>query len=63
MKQKHQTSAFKDPVCGMEVSRKTAIAEFIYQGKPYYFCANSCREAFEAEPEKYLTRHRQHGMK
>ncbi len=62
---KHQSNEqnFKDPVCGMEVSRTTAIEEFVYQGKPYYFCSGGCREAFEAEPDKYLRHHRQHGIK
>jgi len=54
---------FKDPVCGMEVSRLTAIEECVYQGKTYYFCARICREAFEAEPGKYIRHHRQHGVK
>jgi len=63
MKRQHDERSFKDPVCGMEVSRATAIEELAYQGKTYYFCAPSCKEAFEAEPEKYLRHHRQHGMK
>jgi len=63
MKQQNKKRNFKDPVCGMEVSRTTAIAECVYQGKTYYFCAGTCREAFEAEPEKYIQHHRQHGMK
>lgn len=63
MKHQKEERSFKDPVCGMEVSRLTAIAESVYQGKTYYFCAESCREAFEAEPENYLRHHRQHGMK
>ena len=54
---------FKDPVCGMEVSRSTAIEEYSYQNKTYYFCARSCREAFEAEPGKYIRQHRQHGVR
>jgi len=54
--------SFKDPVCAMEVSRSTAAAEFECRGKTFYFCAPSCRNAFQAEPEKYLRRHRQHGM-
>lgn len=58
----HEPSC-KDPVCGMEVSRSTAADEFEYRGKTFYFCASSCREAFQAEPEKYLRRHRQHGMR
>ena len=63
MNQQINERSFKDPVCGMEVSRRTAIDEFVYQGKPYYFCSGACREAFEAEPEKYILHHRQHGMK
>lgn len=63
MKQQSSERRYKDPVCGMEVSRTTAIEEFIYQGKTYYFCAGTCREAFEAEPEKFIGHHRQHGIK
>ena len=63
MKRQIEERSFKDPVCGMEVSRLTAMEELDYQGKTYYFCARSCREAFEAEPEKYLHHHRQHGVK
>ena len=63
MKRQIEERSFKDPVCSMEVSRLTAMEELDYQGKTYYFCARSCREAFEAEPEKYLHHHRQHGVK
>lgn len=62
MKRQRNERSFKDPVCGMEVSRTTAIDEFVYQGKTYYFCAGICRQEFEAEPEKYLRHHRQHGI-
>ena len=62
---KHQSNErnFKDPVCGMEVSRISAIEELVLQGKTYYFCAKTCREAFEADPGKHLLQHRQHGLK
>lgn len=63
MKRERDERSFKDPVCGMEVSVTTAVDQFIYQGKTYYFCAGICRKAFEAEPEKYIRHHRQHGMK
>lgn len=63
MKQRNNERNFKDPVCGMEVSRLSAVADLIYQGKTYYFCAEDCRQAFEAEPEKFIKHHRQHGMK
>ena len=61
--QQHNEPGFKDPVCGMEVSRMTVIEECDYQDKTYYFCAGICRKAFEAEPEKYIRQHRQHGVK
>lgn len=63
MKRPMQEPSFKDPVCGMEVSRTTAADELLYRGKVSYFCAGVCREAFEAEPEKFMKRHRQHGLK
>lgn len=63
MKRQINERSFKDPVCGMEVSRTTAIDESVYQGKTYYFCAGACREAFELEPEKFIRHHRQHGFK
>jgi YHS domain-containing protein len=47
----------------MEVRYKTAIETLTYQHKTYYFCAGACREAFEADPEKYIHHHRQHGLK
>jgi hypothetical protein len=37
MKQQNGERSFKDPVCGMEVSRMTASEEFIYQSKPSTF--------------------------
>jgi len=54
MKYKKDKATYKDPVCGMEVSRISAIAEAHYQGKTYYFCAGICKDAFLDNPEKYL---------
>jgi len=51
----------KDPVClynrdlscvGVRVDENALRAT--YDGKTYYFCNEKCREAFEAEPEKYI---------
>lgn len=53
MKMKEGQDAYKDPVCGMVVSRLTAPATYEYEGKTYYFCAGVCRDKFEADPEKY----------
>jgi Cu+-exporting ATPase len=44
----------KDPVCGMEVDTKTAVAKSEYKGKTYYFCAPGCKKDFDKDPEKYL---------
>jgi YHS domain-containing protein len=44
----------KDPVCQMEVDRRTAATETEYEGKTYYFCCRQCREQFEANPQKYV---------
>ena len=43
-----------DPVCGMEVDPGATGLVAIYQGHSYWFCADGCREAFEANPKKYL---------
>lgn len=63
MKRKTIERTQTDPVCGMKVSYTSAVEEFAYQGKAYYFCSSGCREAFELNPEQYLRHHRQHGMK
>lgn len=44
-----------DPVCGMQVDKKSAAATYEYQGKTYYFCAPGCKNAFQKDPEKYLS--------
>ena len=43
----------KDPVCGMRVDEKKAVAKAIYERRTYYFCAQACKRAFEKNPEKY----------
>ena len=44
----------KDVVCGMMINPSTASAYRIYEGKKYYFCAQGCARAFDADPKKYL---------
>jgi YHS domain-containing protein/putative intracellular protease/amidase len=41
------------PVCDMEVDPKSA-PKSVYQGKTYYFCMDSHKTAFDANPEKFL---------
>ncbi len=43
-----------DPVCGMTVDPATAAGSHVYQGKPYYFCCQSCLTKFRADPLRYL---------
>jgi len=43
----------------MEVDEKKAAATSEHEGKTYYFCAPSCKKAFDEDPEKYLEH--QHG--
>jgi Cu+-exporting ATPase len=42
-----------DLVCHMKVDPKTSL-QTSYQGKTYYFCAPTCKRAFEKNPEAYI---------
>ena len=44
-----------DPVCGMDVDPGRTKLVSVHTGHSYWFCAEACRRAFEADPEKYLT--------
>jgi len=44
----------KDPVCGMMVDPATAPRHADLGGTRYYFCSASCRDKFEANPDRYL---------
>lgn len=48
-----------DPVCGMTVEIATARYVSEYNGAKYYFCARSCMNSFNREPEKYLAKSNQ----
>jgi xanthine dehydrogenase accessory factor len=43
-----------DPVCGMTVEIATVHFTSEFKGKPYYFCAASCKRSFDKEPRKYI---------
>jgi Cu+-exporting ATPase len=45
-----------DPVCGMTVTKANAVCSHEYKGKTYYFCAQSCKDDFAADPGKYMER-------
>jgi uncharacterized protein len=42
-----------DPVCGMKVDREKAFTVQL-GANTYYFCSTGCRDAFEADREKYV---------
>lgn len=43
-----------DPVCGMEASTNGTVSPYVLGSCTYYFCAKGCRDAFVANPDKYL---------
>ncbi len=45
----------RDPICGMEVIESQAAASLEYKGQKLYFCVLSCCDAFNKDPEKYVT--------
>jgi YHS domain-containing protein len=51
-------SMVKDPVCGMMIDEKDAVAQSEYEGHIYYFCAQSCKRRFDEDPQRYAGRDR-----
>jgi YHS domain-containing protein len=45
-----------DPVCGMELKRADAAAAIDRHGQVYFFCSLTCRDAFLADPDRYVAR-------
>ena len=43
----------KDPVCGMMIEDKDAVATSEHEGKKYYFCSKDCKVEFDENPEQY----------
>ncbi len=52
--QRDETNEFRDPVCGMTVSREKAAAVVEHDGRKYYFCSRHCAERFERDPEQFV---------
>ena len=46
----------RDVVCGMQVDPAKAAATSEYNGKTYYFCCPDCPKAFQANPEKFVSK-------
>ena len=50
----------RDPVCGMSVRTDVAVADGLtldHEGHAYHFCRAACRDAFLADPGRYLGAH------
>lgn len=45
-----------DPVCKMTVRAAPDTTHLTHAGETYYFCSDSCRDAFSKAPEKYLSK-------
>ena len=48
-----------DPVCGMTVDPARAAGTVDHNGTTYYFCSKGCAAKFAADPQKYLSGHRE----
>lgn len=42
------------PVCGMTFEQADAGATTTYDSQTYYFCSEGCRDAFTADPGRYV---------
>jgi YHS domain-containing protein/copper chaperone CopZ len=51
-----------DPVCGMTVKILNAAMMSVFQDRFIYFCNNTCKEIFDASPEKYLKSEKEDGV-
>jgi Cu2+-exporting ATPase len=43
----------RDPVCGMEIDPKDAVATEELDGTTFYFCSAACHNAFVRDPHRY----------
>jgi YHS domain-containing protein len=43
-----------DPVCGMRIESEEAASTASFAGVTYYFCSQSCYDAFVADPGTYV---------
>jgi YHS domain-containing protein len=39
----------------MKLNEQETADTSVYEGKTYYFCSRDCKEAFDEEPELYLS--------
>lgn len=54
MQHENMENSVKDPVCGMQVDKRTAEYKAEFNGETYYFCSSACESAFKKNPEMYV---------
>ena len=54
-KRNNEDFLVRDPVCGMRIEPEYAADVDFYKGKIFYFCAQSCKQEFNNDPEKYFS--------
>ena len=54
MELSEKPDGFIDPVCGMRVFPSRTKLVSVYEGRSFWFCAESCREAFDQNPARFL---------
>ena len=54
--QNAQKASSIDPVCGMTAGPESASGSYEYNGRIYYFCSPGCRQKFQTDPERFLSR-------
>jgi len=47
------TGEVRDPVCWKHLD-PAEVLEYVYAGRAYRFCSETCRQQFEATPEPFL---------
>ena len=43
----------KDPVCGMDVDKKSPADTATHAGKTFHFCSKGCAQKFRSKPTQY----------
>jgi len=43
-----------DPVCGVQLDEKKALASSTHKGQHYFFCGQACKDKFDQNPERYI---------
>lgn len=54
MTTKNSHDPMVDPVCKITVATDSKVLPFTFRSEAYYFCADSCRKAFVAAPQRYV---------